>query len=333
MTDMRTEQDDIVSATSANTAFSKLLPGLQLAWDSTSIGAAKKCARYYQYEIVLGFRGRGDNVHLTFGIIMHKARELYDHAKCALKSHDEAVLVAVVYAMKATWIKDGLGERQWDPSKDGYDGNKSRETLIRSIVWYLDKFERDPLQTIVLASGKPAVELSFRFSMGLQVEATGEQYQLCGHMDRLASMNGVNYIVDLKTTEGTIGSYWFDKFNPHNQFSTYLYASQIVLAAPVRDLIVDGIQVAKGFTRPQRGIVHRDAHQLDEWFGDVQRLVVQYERYAVDRYWPMNDIACDLYGGCKFRGICSKSPGNRMKYLKAEFKQQSWDPLAIRGDV
>ena len=45
----------------------------------------------------------------------------------------------------------------------------------------------------------------------------------------------------------------------------------------------------------------------------------------------MNDTACDKYGGCKFRDICSKSPNVREKFIKADFKEQPiWNPLRTR---
>jgi hypothetical protein len=45
----------------------------------------------------------------------------------------------------------------------------------------------------------------------------------------------------------------------------------------------------------------------------------------------MNDTACDKYGGCEFREVCSKSPSVRDKFLKADFKQEEpWNPLIPR---
>ena len=42
------------------------------------------------------------------------------------------------------------------------DTIKTRFTLLRSVVWYLEQFENDPCETVILADGRPAVELSFR---------------------------------------------------------------------------------------------------------------------------------------------------------------------------
>ena len=64
----------------------------------------------------------------------------------------------------------------------------NRLTLLRSVVWYLDQFEHDSLETVILQDGKPAVELSFRFLTNYQAP-TGEPFLLCGHFDRVALFN------------------------------------------------------------------------------------------------------------------------------------------------
>ena len=68
-----------------NTSFSLHAPGLQIALDSTSIGAGKTCARYYQYVIGSadepGYATRLENVHFIFGIEYHAALELYDRKR------------------------------------------------------------------------------------------------------------------------------------------------------------------------------------------------------------------------------------------------------------
>lgn len=51
----------------------------QLAWDSTSLGVLKECPRKYQYELIYGWRGKNESVHLTFGLLYHAGLEAYDH--------------------------------------------------------------------------------------------------------------------------------------------------------------------------------------------------------------------------------------------------------------
>ena len=48
----------------------------------------------------------------------------------------------------------------------------------------------------------------------------------------------------------------------------------------------------------------------------------------------MNDTACDKFGGCKFRSICSKSPQVREQFLRSDFvkleEKDQWNPLKSR---
>ena len=96
---------------------------------------------------------------------------------------------------------------------------KTRENLIRSVIWYLEEFKEDPAQTVILANGKPAVELSFRMELdwGPTGHLGGQPYLLCGHIDRLVTLGEGTYVMDRKTTGSTPGSSYFDGFAPDNQ--------------------------------------------------------------------------------------------------------------------
>ncbi len=314
--------------TAPNKAFSQVLPGLQVAWDSTSMGALKECPRKYFLSIVCGWQPRETSVHLTFGLHYHAALEAYDHAKSRGLSHAQAMSVAVKVAMVLTWNKQ-LG-RPWT-SDDKY---KNRLTLLRSIVWYMDHFENDPMETVQLADGKPAVELSFRFETPYDVVCQpGDKYIWCGHLDRLAQMNGELWVLDRKTSKNAIDEKFFASFSPSNQMSGYSFAGKVVLKQPVRGVIIDGCQILITGSRFKRGITHRDEAQLDEWMHDIGYYIKQAEGYARDCYWPMNDKSCGNYGGCQFQGICSKSPVVRDQWLESTFHKRVWDPLTVRGDI
>lgn len=290
------------------------------------MGALKTCPRLYYYTIVLGWTPREQSVHLTFGLHYHAALEAYDHAKARGQSHEEATLAALRHALTISW--NPALRRPW-ASDDKY---KNRYTLIRTVLWYLDQFSSDPFETVRLASGKPAVELSFR--MGLDyTTSSGEAYTLCGHLDRLATLDGVPKILDRKTTKSQLYPEYFLKYTPDNQFSTYFFAAQTIYHIPVTELVVDAAQIAIGFSRFARGLVQRTPAQLEEWYHDLGYWLRTAEGYAAAGSWPMNDKACDNYGGCSFRSICSKSPETREQWLEASFSRRIWDPLQVRGDI
>jgi hypothetical protein len=315
-----------------NSAFSTELPTWQLAWDSTSIGLLKECPRKYQLTMgsatTPGWSPRAESVHLRFGTEVHAARQVYDLARSHGRSHDDALDIAVDHALRSTYDYDR--NRPWFSDHK----EKNRFTLLRTIVWYLDEYgPNDPLQTVTLTNGKPAVELSFRMQTDLRIG--GEPITLCGHMDRLvtASFDQRTYIADIKTTGSTLGTDYFSRFSPDNQFSLYSFAAKVVYSQPVAGLIVDAAQVAVTFSRFQRGLVPRHPAQLDEWYKDLEVWLEQAYSFARKDHWPMNDKSCNNYGGCPFRGICGHVPSVRDEWLRASFAHRVWDPLRARGDV
>lgn len=326
---------------------SPFLPGtkIQFAFDSTSLGWLKTCPRLYQYSMIEGWRQKGTGVHLKFGQLYHSSLEYYDHLRTGLKGtpeqvdpidHEEALHEVVRFALIETW----------DRSEDDPDGKpwqtdhpaKNRETLIRSVIWYLDNFKDDPAATLILANGKPAVELSFRMELDWGPEASSKHlgttnyspYILCGHLDRVVEYGGQKYVMDRKTTGSSPTPHYFDGFAPDNQMSIYTIAAKLQFATPVAGVIIDAAQIAVGFTRFQRGFTYRTETQLEEWLADARFWFAQAEGFAEKGHWPMNDKACGMYGGCTFRKICSKSPEVRERFLESDFERRPWNPLEPR---
>jgi len=290
---------------------------VQYAWDSTSIGAFKKCPRYYFYIIVEGWRSRSESCHLTFGIHYHKALERYDlflaQGADAREAEDQVIQLL---------LEETFG---WESDHK----LKNRETLLRSVVWYLEEYRNDVAHTLILANGKPAVELSFRFDTGVSC-APGQNYLLSGHMDRMVDFGGNHFVMDRKTSGSTLGGYYFSQYSPDNQMSLYTLASRVVYDHPVSGVIIDAVQVAVGFSAFSRGITMRSEGQLDEWLDDTFLTLETARRYAELQHWPMNEMSCNNYGGCAFKNICSKDPAVREIFLKNDFEIRKWNPLETR---
>ena len=311
---------------STNNSISQISPRFQFAWDSTSLGAFKTCPRYYQLAILEGWQPRDMSVHLIFGLHFHSALEPYDHLVFGGMDKDQALREVVKYVLEITW--DSAKRRPWLSD----DPNKNRMTLLRSVVWYLLQFRDDPIQTVRLANGKPAVELSFRFDSGYSTRQ-GESILLCGHLDRLAELNDKAFVLDRKTTKSTINASFFDKFAPDNQMTLYALAGKIVYNVQIEGIIIDGAQIAQTFTRFLRGPVPRSEAMLEEWHYDLGQWLAIAETFAANNYWPMNEKSCGNYGGCPFRKICSMSPASRATWLRADYHKRIWDPTITRGDV
>lgn len=335
LTDTITQVSLETAAIARNTAFSEQNPALQLYWDSTSLGLLKECPRKYQLRLRQAYAARGENIHFRFGILVHRAFELYDRHRALGLDHISAQREVIRDAIFSTWNFE-LG-RPWFSDIP----EKNRETLLRVIVWYLDQFgESDPLQTIILSDGKPAVELHFTLALGNASRLTGEEFHLCGHIDRLVMWNDSPWVTDRKTTKYSLGPAFFAKYSPDNQMSCYDLAGTMIYHQPIKGIIIDAIQVGSTYARFQRGFVYRTPNQVEEWLQDLRYWLSCAESFAEANYWPMNDKACGvphwndfigtIQGGCEYREICGADPAVREAKAKALFDQSIWDPLQVR---
>lgn len=294
--------------------------GVQIAWDATSLELAQTCLRKYYYTMILGVTPKSRSVHLLFGGIYASALELFYKLRAEGIEYEAAVRQTVRHALEESW------DREANSPKDFNDTKKTRPNLIRTIVWYIDQFAaetEDGIKTYHLQNGKPAVELSF------SLEA-GDDIIFCGHLDRVVEYGDALYVMDQKTTGGTIGPYFFEQFKPNMQMSMYTWAGQVVLHSPVKGVIIDGAQIAVGFTRFERGITTRTKDELQEWFESVHYIVGNAQAASRRNEWPMNTSACGNYGGCPFRLVCSRSPQIRESYLRSEYTSHVWDPIKRR---
>jgi hypothetical protein len=299
--------------------------GTFFAWDSTMLKSAEKCLRYFQYKMLEGWQPARKSVHLLFGGHYAKALERYHRLRAEGHSLDDALEAVVLLALTETWEITGTrdGEpigRPWD----SMDNNKTRETLIRSIIWYIDEFAEDNLVTVILPDGTAAAEYSFTYPVD-------DDILLCGHLDRLALYGEEPYVADNKTTGGAITSYFFDQFSPDTQMSLYTFVGKGIFKLPVKGVVIDAAQILVGGTRYSRGFTFRTEEQLTEWYDGIMTLIESANRAVRENHFPMNPGSCGNYGGCEFRGVCSKSPKQRDLFLRADFtRQPRWNPLERR---
>lgn len=296
--------------------------GVQWAWNATSLTLLMECPKKYYYAQVIGWRAKGPSVHLDFGGHYAKALERYHKLRADGQDHRGALASAVAGALDDTWLNrepDGSGGAPWVSDHNA----KTRETLIRSIVWYLENWKDDPCKTVVLENGAAAVELSFQLPVS-------DSVTLVGHLDRLVEFQGDLYVQDQKTTGSSFSARYFDQWDLSVQMSTYTLAAKAVFNTPVKGVIIDAAQIAVGFTAFQRGFTFRTERQMEEFLSTVHHYVGQARQFTEAKQWPMNTTACDKFGGCQFRKICSKDPGQRERFLRADFEIKPFNPLEIR---
>lgn len=303
--------------------------GLQFAWDSTSIKIAEECLYKYKLKMIEGWTPHRRSVHLDFGGWYAAALESYHKYIAEGMEENEALIEIVGEALVETW------EYELDENNDPIPGTghpwqsdhnaKTRENLIRTIIWYIDQFgEDDSCKTVILSNGVPAVEHSFRLEVDNGI-------MLSGHLDRLVEYQGKPYITDNKTTGSTITPRYFEQWCPDTQMSLYTWAGKAIFGIPVKGVIIDAAQIAVGFSRFERGFTFRDDSQLNEWYDNAMYHIEAARKATIEQHFPMNTSSCNNFGGCQFRNICSRSPVVREQFLKGDFVQgERWDPLKTR---
>jgi len=319
--------------------------GRQFAWDATSLASAEKCLRYYYYKHICGYYRPEKSFHLRFGSHYATALEHFYKYRALGSDIDTALEMVVLEAMTDTWdrpvceVCEGKGHTATEEEcsvclgtghiGDGApwqspDPAKTRENLIRTIIWYVDQFAHEGTEVIILSDGRPAVEYSFSLSVD-------NGYVFSGHIDRLVTYAKDPYVMDQKTTGGAISQTYFNNYSPDIQMSMYTFAGKAIYNMPVRGVIIDAAQIAVGFTRFERGFTFRTESQLHEWYDEMMLLIERARKASEEQYFPMNRASCGNYGGCEFRGICSRSPEVRANFLAGDFKQgPTWDPLDRR---
>lgn len=305
--------------------------GYQFAWDSTSLSNFVTCPRKYQMQNLHGWQKRKKSVHLIFGGLYASALENF-HKLIVVDGLEywDAAREILHKLLKETWEYDLDEEGHPIPGTGGpvdwAHASKTRDTLVRSVIWYMHHFEDDQMEVVVLDNGKPAVELSFTIEL-----EEGSEFIYCGHMDKLVNYGGAHMVQDQKTSGSTITPRFFDSFTPDYQMTGYILASQIIFNVPAKVVCVDAAQIAVGFTEFTRGTVSRQRQTLEEFRHEVIHYAKQAKACHENDYYPMNRKSCDNYGGCEFRNICAAIPENRESLLSVGFERRPvWDPLKRR---
>jgi hypothetical protein len=300
---------------------------VQVAWDATSLELFQTCPRKYYYRMIENITPRHTSVHLLFGMLYASALEHFYLRRAEGASIEEALRMIVREAMEESWDQAASQPKDFDTSVSAGAAGKTRFNLIRSIVWYIDQFADESsagITTHHLASGKPAVELSFTIELN-------DDILWCGHLDRVVSYAGGLYWMDQKTSGTTISPRFFEQFKPHNQFYGYTWAGQLILHSPLKGGIIDAAQIAVGFTRFERHPITVTQDQLEEWHTNTVDTIERAQATAERGKWPMNLTACGNYGGCPYRILCSRSPSIRDKFIEGDFVHpEPWDPLKAR---
>src|SRR5262245_25178414 len=297
---------------------SPFINGVQYAWDSTALEYLKRCKYLHKFKKD-GWEPKEEAIALRFGREYHKCLQDYEILKALGRKHKDCVF-DVVRNLLFRLV-------DWNPD----DKKRNRDTLVRTVVWYLEKFKDDNAKTLILTNGDPAVEITFSFELDFGPKNSTQPYVLCGKLDRVVDFNEDLFVMDRKTTTWGLGATYQRMWTPHNQMSLYTLAGKRVFMTEIKGVIIDAAQLLIGSTNYDRFFIYRTQEQLDEWLHDLEAHLRWYEHCLEFDRWPQDDTSCDKYGGCTYREVCSKPESVRQGCLRSSFEQvEPWNPLAPR---
>lgn len=258
---------------------------------------------------------------LAFGIHLHTLLQTWHQlTETGVDKHTSLIRVVKLAGLLGETLPPG-------------DTARTKETLVRSIVWYLDQFWEDKAVTVKRAGGLPAVEYHFQLPFMLYND---QVVYVCGHIDRLVTWQNQVYVCDYKTTKYSLDGRFFDQFKPSTQMALYTTACHLI-AHQTSDLpsahgvIIDGVQLGVNFTRFARQIVPYSLEEIDEYIQDLKHWITQAMNACKAKVFPANEESCSKYSGCHFRDICSKPPARREIFLNGNYVKRVWNPLKPRN--
>lgn len=301
---------------SINTAF---IGNVQHYWDSTSLSLYKTCPRKYFWTIIEGYVPKTTPPPLAFGIALHTIFQTWHQLIDSLDKHTAFIRVVKLAGLLGQNITTG-------------DTARTKETLIRTTVWYIDQFWNDNATSVKIHE-KVAVEQHFVLPL---IEHKGETVFITGHIDRLVKWQGYTYCADYKSTKYSLDNRFFQQFKPSVQMGLYVTACKLITNSdsefpPANGVIIDGIQLGVNFSRFARQIVPYSLEEIDEYIENLQVTIKQAMNACEKKVFPPNETACNNYSGCHFRDICAKPLARREAFLNGNFKRRTWNPLARRS--
>ncbi len=294
--------------------------------DSTMLAAFDSCAQKFFNEYILCLASVGISPDLHAGGAF--AHGLH-HARVAFYGDGADRTTAAVVGARAFIEYFGDYEAPEGHPKD----------FVNTLCALLDYFEyypfdTDPIQPIMLANGKPAVEFTFALPTEIMHPTTGQPIIYGGRCDMLGTYNSVGVVVDEKTTKA-MGAAWAKNWSMRGQFMGYVFAAQQYGHTAVSTALVRGVAIQKTQYKHMQVIESYAKWQLTRWWTEVHRKIadmISYWDLMTDeangnphRFWPYSyGDGCSSYSGCTFLHLCTVEEPSQWY---GDYAKRVWNPL------
>lgn len=287
------------------------------------------CPRKYEYGYEWQLESMDVNVPAFAGQCMAEALlHLHTVEKEHWQKDMEKAHQNVVAALEAAW-----GDFQTPPGKYDYLTVGHLETVL-----YHYMRDRDPLQVMPLSeSGKVLAETKTEFDWPmLQDNGEVELIRVTGIPDIPAVVAGQKAVVDWKCTTMYVNDWWAKKFSViGHQLRTYMEMLRHEYGITVDTAYVDGIFIGKNAAEDDKywktvksvrsklfgpfNFTESQRKETWHWYNTAEKLKNLHRETG---YWPQNEGACGMYGGCEFQNLCGMSPKVREARAASLFRRK-----------
>ena len=295
-----------------------------VALDSTMLSAYKNCPTSFKNAHIRQLKLQGQSIHLhaggTFASGLEAGRRAF---YIEGKGQKEAELIGLAA------LEQAYGDFECPQGSV-----KTLDRMLGALEFYYENypFSTDPAQVARLSPGVWGVEFSFAIPLPFLHPDTGNPLLFAGRADAVVNYANGLYILDEKTTS-QLGPSWSRQWDLRSQFTAYAWALRHLGLTPAGS-IVRGISILaesktgkpKKLYETQRAIVGQPQWKIDRWEKEMHRTVSQMlTDYKKDDFGYDLGDACNSYGGCSFKTLCSNK--DQEPWVKTFYEKNEWSPL------
>jgi hypothetical protein len=305
--------------------------------DSSMLSLWRACRRKHYWSTLRGLYPTGKSVHLVAGAALaaglEAARRFVFASPDPASIHHDDILMAAYPAFHHEW-------GDYDPPENNPRNAKTFVHTFAALANYLYEYHpgRDAIQPVIRTDGTPAVE--YRFAIPLPIlHPSGDPFLFVGRFDLLGFYSFANSVTPVVCDEKTASSFtfdWAEKWDLRGQFIGYLWALRQQGIA-ISHAVARGIAIQKTQYDVRTAFIQYPDFIFSRWetqmLRDVQAMKDSFlnsskELYPIDRksHYSMDFAdACDSYGGCAFRTLCSQYDPEP---FVSNYILHRWNPLA-----
>jgi hypothetical protein len=284
--------------------------------DATMLSNWRSCHQKFFRCYTEHWKPKGESIHLHAGAAFARGLEVTRRAFYGNGKDSESAIEA---GMRA--LIEAYGDFECPESSA-----KSLDRMMGALEYYFHIWPlgSDPCVPHQFPSGAYGIEFSFATPLPYLHPVSHEPVIYAGRSDMIADFAGGLYIEDDKTAS-QLGASWSKQWDLRSQFTGYCWAAS-ESGLDVNGVIVRGVSILKTRYDTAEAITYRPKWQIDRWLKQVVHDLAAIERAWRDNYWGWAlDHACDEYGGCAFKQICTSAEPE--SWLPMYFEKRKWNPL------